>query len=168
MPGNFDNRAVWFAPASGAVMREHLLCVIPMEPGNGARALLISIGRTIVGEEREVAVGAWIDSQLRYSLRLMSAFDRSSQRNDRPGTDEQGNGVDGSRDGDHLATLNALVGPEVIPIGSGRQIDLAAGRALVGDRRNQKGRSEHILVAQVGNLGIIRKVQRQGAHERSA
>jgi hypothetical protein len=43
-------------------VREHLLCVVPMEPCNGARALLIGIGRTVVGEEREAAVGTRIDT----------------------------------------------------------------------------------------------------------
>src|ERR1039458_918478 len=152
MSGNSDDYAVKFAPAGGAVMRQHLLCVVPMEPGNGACALLIGIGRTVVGEEREAAVGARVDADLRNRLQLMRVFDRSSQGNDGTGSDEQGNGVDRSIDSDRPAALQALVGPEVKPIGSGRQVDLAAGRALVGDRRYEKRRSEHVLVAQVGDL----------------
>src|ERR1039458_7394593 len=48
MTGNFNDCAVRFAPVSGALMREHLLCIVPMEPGDGARAFLIGIGRTVV------------------------------------------------------------------------------------------------------------------------
>ena len=48
MAGNLNDLAVRFASAGGAVVREHLLCVVPMEPGNGARALLIGIDRVVV------------------------------------------------------------------------------------------------------------------------
>ena len=58
------------------------------------------------------------------------------------------------------AALETLAGPVVVPVGAGGQIHLAAGRALFGDWRHQKRRPEHVLIAQVGHIGIVGEVER--------
>jgi len=51
------------------------------------------------------------------------------------------------------------------PVGAGRQVDLAAGRALFRNRSHKEGRAKHVLIAQVGNLGIEWEIERKRAHE---
>jgi hypothetical protein len=88
MSGNLHDCAIRLAPIGGAFVRERLLCSVPMEPGNGARAVLIGIGRAVGGEEREIGVGARVDADPLNCLRLMSAFNRSFQGNNLAGTHE--------------------------------------------------------------------------------
>ncbi len=61
--------------------------------------------------------------------------------------------------------LKPLVGPVVVPVGPGGQINLPAGRALLRDRGHQEGRAKHVFVAEVGHFGVVGKIQRQGAQE---
>ena len=96
----------------------------------------------------------------------MRVLHRRAQGQDGPGAHKQRNGVDGRGDGDGLAALHALVGPVVVPVGARGQVDFAAGRSLLRNRRYQERRPEHVFVAQIGDLGVIGEIQRQRAHER--
>ena len=59
-----------------------------------------------------------------------------------------------------------LASPVVVPVRSRRKVNFAAGRALLSYRRNQKCRTEHVLVTQIRDLRIIRKIHKQRSHER--
>ena len=149
-------------------MGQLLFILVPVEPGDGSGAFLVGIGFAVVREEREAGIRAWIDLHFGDGLRLMRALHRRSQRNDRAGPHKQRQRIDGRLHRDGLAAFDALLGPVVVPVGPGRQVDLAAGGALFGHRRYQKGRAEHVLVAQIGHLGVVGEIQRQRAHERRA
>ncbi len=88
----------------------------PVELGGLAFALLVRIGGAVVGVEVEVRVGAGVDAYLRQLLVVVGAFNRSAEGKDGAGADEDGDGVNGGICGNCLAAVDALVGPEVIPV----------------------------------------------------
>src|ERR1022692_2437971 len=98
-------------------------------------------------------------------LRLTCALNWHAQRDDRTCPYEKRDGVDGRGHGDGLAPFCPLVSPVVVPVGAGRQVDLAAGRALFRNRSHKEGRAKHVLIAQVGYVGIEREIERKRAHE---
>ena len=64
--------------------------------------------------------------------------------------------------------MHAFVGPEVVPVCTGGEIDLPGGYSLFGDRSDEQRRAEHVLVADVGDLRIVAEVHEEAAHERRA
>src|SRR6185437_9588394 len=54
------------------------------------------------------------------------------------------------------------------PVCSGGKIDSAARCALLGHGSNKERGTEHVLVSQVGNLRVGRKIHKQRAHVWSA
>ena len=63
----------------------------------------------------------------------------------------------GCADSDGLAAVEALVGPEVIPVGAGGEVDLAGGAALLGDGGYEEGWSEHVPSPRLATMGCAPK-----------
>ena len=66
---------------------------------------------------------------------------------------------------DDLATLDALIGPKVAPFTCGK-VDINRVASFPNDGSDQKIVTEEILIGEVCRSLIVRKVQRQGAHQR--
>ena len=114
--------------------------------GHRTSALLIGVRCSVVGKQREISIGARINANFLDRLLLVCAFHRRSQRNDGAGADKERNGVDGRGNLDRLPSMRTFVGPVVVPVGPGWQINLAARRGLLRDRCNQESRPEHVFV----------------------
>src|SRR5579871_4908307 len=65
-----------------ALMSELPAGVVPVQPRDGAGAVLIGIGCPIVGEQREVGIRSGIDAYLGDRLRLMGVFYRRTHGHD--------------------------------------------------------------------------------------
>src|SRR6185312_6674225 len=127
--------------------------------------VLVAIRAAIVLVQREVGIATRIDADLCDGLLRCGRLDVGTQRHDGAGADEDGNLVDGRG---HLYPAPArqlFVGPEVVPVAAGGQIDVLFRLALLGDRRHQEGGAEHVLRADVGDVGIVREVHPQRPHE---
>ena len=74
----------------------------------------------------------------------------------------------GGLDGDALAATQALVGPEVVPVSAGGQVDGLGGLALFGHGSDQQCGAEHVLIADVGHVGVVAEVKKETAHKGSA
>src|SRR5579884_1175540 len=122
------------APRFCACMRQLLRCIVPMKMRNLRITFFISVSVAVILEKREVSIRTGIDADFRNLLRLRGAFNVGTERNNGTSTNKERQRVNGRVHCNGLAALHTLVCPIVIPVCSGRQIDLAAGGPLLGYR----------------------------------
>lgn len=136
-----------------------------MQTRDVALSFFVGVGLAVVLIEREVSVRSDICPKLHYLLRLVRVLDRLAEGKNGTGTDKERQPLDWRVHPDCLSAANTLVRPIVVPISTCGKVNHTARRSLLGYRGHQECRTEHILVAKIGDFGIVGKVHEQGAHE---
>ena len=100
-------------------------CVGPVKMRELELALLVVVGVAVVAIEVKVSIGARIDPNAIDLLIFVCAFDSATERQDRTSANEKRDRVNWSLDGDRLSAMHFRIRPEVVPVGSGGQVDFA-------------------------------------------
>src|ERR1700685_29151 len=117
MADHFHHGAIRTGP--GSFIGKLAFDIIPVQVRDVAISFLIGIGFAIVVVKQEVAICAWIDTNLCNILFLLSIFNLFAQREDRPGANEERYRIDWGTDANGLSALVSFVRPKVVPFGAG-------------------------------------------------
>ncbi len=96
--------------------------IAPMDRNRRVRPALVIVAVARIFVQREVAVGSGINTQLDWIGSLACILDQRAERQNRSRANRERNAVKRSRSDNRNAARGALAGPEVVPIGTSRQI----------------------------------------------
>lgn len=150
----------------GRFDRERPRGVVPAEADAGTVRLQIRHALAVIVVEREVAVGAGVDAQLRRLGHLLCGeLTHRIERDDRPrpGEERQRGEIDGTDD--VAAACVRFACPPVVP-GAAGQTDFSRGRSLFDDRCHEEITAPEKDIFALYRLGLVEMMQPERAHHR--